>query len=69
MQYLNTTTNIDFSTYNPHELGFLVELEMRTAMILFGVQWRLALTDVKINPLNNEISHINGFNIRIGYVF
>lgn len=67
--HLNTTTNIDFSTYNPHELGFLVELEMRTAMILFGVQWRLALTDVKINPLNNEISHINGFNIRIGYVF
>jgi hypothetical protein len=66
---MNTSTNIDFSKYNPHEVGFFVELEMRTAMILFGVQWRLAFTDVKINPIRNEMSQINGFNIRIGYLF
>jgi hypothetical protein len=66
---VSSSTNIDFSIYNPHEFGLLMEIEMRAAMILYGVQWRWALTDVKLNPTNNEISRIQGLTFRIGYVF
>lgn len=66
---VNFATDIDFSKYNPHEFGLLMEVEMRAAMILYGVQWRWALTDVKMNPIGNEISHIQGVTFRIGYLF
>ena len=66
---VNFATDLDFSKYNPHEIGLLMEIEMRTAMLLYGVQWRWALTDVKVNPIGNEISHIQGLTIRIGYLF
>jgi aminopeptidase YwaD len=58
-----------FSVYNPHEYGCQIEMEMRMATLLFGLQWKFALNNYMINPIGKDISKMRSVNFRIGYLF
>ncbi len=63
------SNSLDFAKYNHHEYGCQVEMEMRIAALLFGLQWKFALNNFMVNPVGNDMSKIRGVNFRIGYIF
>jgi aminopeptidase YwaD len=60
---------IDFTKYNRHEYGCQIEMEMRLATILLGLQWKFALNNFMVNPVGNDMTRLRGINFRIGYIF
>lgn len=65
---INNLPNV-FSLYSPHEYGLQAELEMRTGVILFGLQWKFAINNVMKNAAFNDLSRNRGVIFKIGYIF